>query len=34
VPLGFGYVTTRMKFDPTGDERSRGLVAAAYRSLR
>jgi CubicO group peptidase (beta-lactamase class C family) len=32
--LGFGYVTTRMKFDPTGDERSRGLVAAAYRSLR
>ncbi len=32
--LGFGYVTTRMKFDPTGDERTKGLVAAVYRSLR
>jgi CubicO group peptidase (beta-lactamase class C family) len=31
--LGFGYVTTRMKFDPTGDERTRGLVAAVYGSL-
>lgn len=31
--LGFGYVTTRMKFDPTGDERTKGLVAAVYRSL-
>jgi CubicO group peptidase (beta-lactamase class C family) len=32
--LGFGYVTTRMKFDPAGDERSRALVAAVYGSLR
>jgi CubicO group peptidase (beta-lactamase class C family) len=32
--LGFGYVTTRMKFDPAGDERTKGLVAAAYKSLR
>jgi CubicO group peptidase (beta-lactamase class C family) len=32
--LAFGYVTTRMKFDLTGDERTKGLVAAAYRSLR
>ncbi|MGH7893347.1 MAG: serine hydrolase domain-containing protein, partial [Candidatus Binatia bacterium] len=32
--LGFGYVTTRMKFDPSGDARTRGLVAALYRALR
>jgi CubicO group peptidase (beta-lactamase class C family) len=32
--LGFGYVSTRMKFDPTGDERTKGLVASVYRSLR
>jgi len=32
--VGFGYVTTRMKFEPTGDERTKGLVAAVYRSLR
>jgi CubicO group peptidase (beta-lactamase class C family) len=31
--IGFGYVTTRMKFDPAGDERTKGLVAAVYRSL-
>jgi CubicO group peptidase (beta-lactamase class C family) len=31
--LGFGYVTTRMRFDPAGDERTKGLVAAVYRSL-
>jgi CubicO group peptidase (beta-lactamase class C family) len=31
--LGFGYVTTRMKFDPTGDERTRHLVKAVYDSL-
>lgn len=31
--LGFGYVTTRMKFDPAGDARTKGLVAAVYRSL-
>ena len=31
--LGFGYVTTRMKFDLTGDKRSAGLVEAVYRSL-
>jgi len=31
--LAFGYVTTRMKFDLTGDERTRGLVAALYRAL-
>jgi CubicO group peptidase (beta-lactamase class C family) len=31
--LGFGYVTTRMKFDPAGDERTKGLVAAVYRAL-
>ena len=34
VRLGFGYVSTRMKFDPTGDERTQGLVASVYRSLR
>lgn len=32
--LGFGYVTTRMKFEPTGDERSRQLVKAVYDCLR
>jgi CubicO group peptidase (beta-lactamase class C family) len=32
--LGFGYVSTRMKFDLTGDARTRGLVAALYQSLR
>jgi CubicO group peptidase (beta-lactamase class C family) len=32
--LGFGYVTTRMKFDPTGDERTKGLVAAVYHAMR
>lgn len=31
--LGFGYVTTRMRFDMTGDPRSRRLVDATYRSL-
>ena len=31
--LGFGYVTTRMKFDPLGDPRTQALLAAAYRSL-
>ncbi len=31
--VAFAYVTTRMKFDLTGDERSRGLVAALYGSL-
>jgi len=33
VGIGFGYVTTRMKFDPTGDARTKNLVAALYRSL-
>jgi len=32
--LGFGYVTTRMKFDLAGDQRTMGLVAALYQSLR
>lgn len=32
--LGFGYVTTRMKFDPTGDARTKHLVAAVYGALR
>jgi len=32
--LSFGYVTTRMRFDATGDPRARGLVEAVYRSLR
>jgi CubicO group peptidase (beta-lactamase class C family) len=32
--LGFGYVATRMKFDPTGDERTKGLVAALYHAVR
>ena len=31
--LGFGYVTTRMKFDLSGDKRSAGLVEAVYGSL-
>lgn len=31
--LGFGYVTTRMKFDPTGDARTRALVTATYEAL-
>ena len=31
--LAFGYVTTRMKFDLTGDARTRGLVDAVYRAL-
>jgi CubicO group peptidase (beta-lactamase class C family) len=31
--LGFGYVTTRMKFDPTGDARTQALLGALYRSL-
>ena len=31
--IGFGYVTTRMQFDPTGDARQRGLVAAVYEAL-
>jgi CubicO group peptidase (beta-lactamase class C family) len=30
--LAFAYVTTRMKFDLTGDARSRGLVGALYRA--
>ncbi|HXJ33236.1 MAG TPA: serine hydrolase domain-containing protein [Candidatus Eisenbacteria bacterium] len=31
--LAFGYVSTRMKFDPAGDDRTTGLVAAVYGSL-
>lgn len=31
--LSFGYVTTRMKFDPSGDERTRQLVKAVYDSI-
>jgi CubicO group peptidase (beta-lactamase class C family) len=31
--LAFGYVTTRMKFDLAGDERTRGLVAALYGAI-
>ncbi len=31
--LGFGYVTTRMRFDLTGDARQRALVEAVYRVL-
>jgi CubicO group peptidase (beta-lactamase class C family) len=31
--VAFGYVTTRMKFDPAGDERTRGLVRAVYGAL-
>jgi CubicO group peptidase (beta-lactamase class C family) len=32
--VAFGYVSTRMKFELNGDERTRGLVAAVYSSLR
>ena len=32
--MAFGYVTTRMKLELAGDERTRGLVAAVYQSLR
>lgn len=32
--LGFGYVTTRMKFDLAGDARTKALVAATYQALR
>jgi CubicO group peptidase (beta-lactamase class C family) len=32
--IGFGYVTTRMQFDPTGDARTKALVAAVYQALR
>lgn len=31
--LAFGYVTTRMKFDLEGDQRTRALVRATYASL-
>lgn len=31
--IGFGYVTTQMKFQMTGDRRSEALVEAVYRSL-
>jgi CubicO group peptidase (beta-lactamase class C family)/pimeloyl-ACP methyl ester carboxylesterase len=31
--LGFGYVTTRMKFELTGDLRTKGLVEAVYSAL-
>lgn len=31
--LGFSYVTTRMKFEPTGDARTQALLAAVYRAL-
>lgn len=31
--LGFGYVTTKMKFEISGDERQRALVDAVMRSL-
>jgi CubicO group peptidase (beta-lactamase class C family) len=31
--VGFGYVTTKMKFDLGGDARTQGLVRAVYRSL-
>ena len=31
--IGFGYVTTKLQFDLGGDERTRGLVRAVYRSL-
>lgn len=31
--LGFGYVSTRMKFDLTEDARTGGLVGAVYESL-
>ena len=32
--VAFGYVSTRMKFELNGDERTRGLVEAVYGSLR
>ena len=32
--LGFGYVSTRMKFEPAGDARTAGLVEAVYAALR
>lgn len=32
--IGFGYVTTRMRFDPAGDMRQRALVAAVYEAVR
>lgn len=32
--VGFGYVTTRMKFDLAGDARTKALVAATYQALR
>ena len=31
--IGFGYVSTRMRFDLTGDPRTRGLVEAVYGAL-
>jgi CubicO group peptidase (beta-lactamase class C family) len=31
--FGFGYVTSQLQFDLTGDPRSRGLVRAVYASL-
>jgi CubicO group peptidase (beta-lactamase class C family) len=31
--LGFGYVSTRMRFDPAGDPRTQALLAAVYGSL-
>ena len=31
--LAFGYVTTRMRFDPTGDPRNRALVEAVYAAI-
>jgi hypothetical protein len=32
--LGFGYVSTRMKFETAGDDRTKGLVAGVYESAR
>jgi CubicO group peptidase (beta-lactamase class C family) len=31
--LGFGYVSTRMKFDPAGDARTQALLAAVCRAV-
>ena len=31
--VAFGYVTTRMRFDPAGDPRSKGLVEAVRTAL-
>ncbi|HEM46084.1 MAG TPA: class A beta-lactamase-related serine hydrolase, partial [Alphaproteobacteria bacterium] len=31
--IGFGYVTSRMRFDPTGDPRAAGLVKSLYACL-